>query len=65
MAYHDTQQYQHLTTIAQLPPDWHPDANPIPGSVIRDAHTTLEALHTKNLSLPNVFPWVATVVLEY
>ena len=54
MAYHDTQQYQHLTTIAQLPPDWHPDA-----------HTILEALHVKELPLSNVFPWVATVVLEY
>jgi hypothetical protein len=66
MAYHDTQQYQHLNTIAQLPPNWHPDANPIPGTVIQDTHTILEALHVKGAPLPNVFPWVTGAIqLQY
>ena len=50
MSYHETKQYQHLTTIAQLPPDWHPDANPIPAEVIQAAHTILEALHDQGVS---------------
>lgn len=66
MDYRETKQYQHLTTIAQLPPDWHPDANPIPGTVINDAHAILEVLHTKGLTLPNVFPWViGAIQLQY
>lgn len=66
MIYHETKQYQHLTTIAQLPPEWHPDANPIPGIVIQDAHTILETLHAKELPLPNVFPWVTGAIqLQY
>lgn len=66
MAYHETKQYQHLTTIAQLPPDWHPNANPIPRTVIQDAHTILETLHNKGVTLPNVFPWVTGAIqLQY
>lgn len=66
MAYHETKQYQHLNTIAQLPPGWHPEADPIPGTVIQDAHTILEVLHTKGLILPNVFPWVTGAIqLQY
>ena len=66
MAYHDTQQYQHLNTIAQLPPNWYPDAHPIPEAVIQDAHTILEALHVKELPLPKVFPWLTGAVqLQY
>ena len=66
MTYHETKQYQHLTAITQLPPDWHPDANPIPGAVIQDTHTILEALHAKGVPLPAVFPWVTGAIqLQY
>ena len=66
MIYHETKQYQHLTAIAQLPPDWHPDANPIPTEVIQAAHTILEALHDQGVPLPNVFPWVTGAIqLQY
>lgn len=66
MTYQETKQYQHLNTIAQLPPGWHPDVNPIPGSVVQAAHTILEALHAKGVPLPNVFPWVTGAIqLQY
>lgn len=66
MAYHDTQQYQHLNTIAQLPPNWYPGAHPIPGVVIQDAHTILEALYNQGMPLPAVFPWVTGAIqLQY
>lgn len=66
MIYHETKQYQHLTTIAQLPPDWHSNANPTPAEVIQAAHTILEALHDQGVPLPNVFPWVTGAIqLQY
>lgn len=54
MAYHDTQHTSTSPPSRNYCRTWHPDA-----------HTILEALHVKELPLPNVFPWVATVVLEY